>query len=44
LTRKSIVNVGASILIGGNGWIQSTPTVSHIKIFGIPAIVTISQH
>lgn len=42
LTRKSMVNVGASTLIGGNGSHPSTPTVSPTKIFGMPAIVTIS--
>lgn len=41
-TRKSIVSVGASTLIGGNGSAPGTQTVSPTKISGIPAIVAIS--
>jgi len=42
LTRKSMVNVGASTLMGGNGSHHSTPIVSPTKILGMPAMVTIS--
>jgi len=43
-TKKSIVKVGSSTLIASNGSTHSTQTVSHTKISGIPAIVTISPH
>lgn len=43
-TRNSIFNVGSSIEILGNGENSPTPIVSHTKIVGIPAIVTISPH
>lgn len=43
-TRNSIFNVGSSIPILGSGVTSPTPIVSHTKIDGIHAMVTISPH
>ena len=43
-TKNSILKVGSSIAIVGNASNSPTPIVSPTKIFGIPLIVTISQH
>jgi hypothetical protein len=44
LTKNSILNVGSSIAILGNGSKSQIQTVSQTKILGIQLIVIISQH